>query len=109
MAQDQNFEQEDDIMRKIEEAEKNSILLEKAFNNAYLVLTEAVTFETLLRNSYRNGDNAIMAFDPERGPKKYELENMIIHFTEQEEYEKCAVIRDMLKDLYPNENYIDGN
>ena len=50
MSQDQNFEQEDDIMKKIQEAEKNSILLDKAFNNAYLVLTETITFETLLRN-----------------------------------------------------------
>jgi hypothetical protein len=43
----------------------------------------------------------IMAFDPERGPKKEELENMIAHFIETEQYERCAKLTEILNKTYP--------
>ena len=42
-----------------------------------------------------------MAFDPDCGPKKHELENMIDHWIEKEEYEKCQKLLGILHKAYP--------
>ena len=42
-----------------------------------------------------------MAYDPDNGPKLEELENMIAYFVEEEDYEKCAALRDIMFKAYP--------
>ena len=48
MAQDNYPEEKDDIMSQIEQRQLEEILLDKAYNNAYLVLSGQITFDELL-------------------------------------------------------------
>jgi len=78
-------------------------IIEDAFNNSYLIITERLTFDELL-DSY-NGESgaALMAHDPDEGPEKDVLVNMILHYgsEEYEEYERCAELLKKLHSLYP--------
>ena len=42
-----------------------------------------------------------MAFDPDNGPKEEELQNMIDHYIEQENYERCAKLQVILDKTFP--------
>ena len=46
----------------------------------------------------KNG--ALLAHNPDEGITDYELENMMQHFIDEEEYEKCAVLRDLNPKLF---------
>ena len=43
-----------------------------------------------------------MAFDPDSGPLQTELEGMIAWYIESEEYERCAMLRDILEEKFPS-------
>lgn len=79
-------------------------IIEDAFHNSYLVITERLTFDELLL-SYGDGgvSSALMAHDPDTGPRKDTLINMILHYSspDYEEYEKCAELLEKLHSLYP--------
>ena len=94
-------EEKDDIMAQIAQAELDSLLLDKAYNNAWLVLSGQLSFEELLGYSFGIDEQFIMAFDPDNGPKEQELENMINYWIEKEEYEKCAKLQEVLNKMYP--------
>tara|TARA_R100000742_G_C4267542_1_gene85741 strand:+ start:771 stop:1079 length:309 start_codon:yes stop_codon:yes gene_type:complete len=94
-------EEQDDIMSKIEQMQMDAILLDKAYNNAWLVLSGQITFDELLGLNFKKEESMIMAFDPENGPKQEELENMIAHWIDKEEYERCAKLQEILDKTYP--------
>ena len=79
-------------------------IIEDAFYNSYLVITERCTFAELIE-TYAAGDasSALMAHDPDSGPKKDTLINMILHYSspEYEEYERCAELLVKLHSLFP--------
>lgn len=93
--------EKDDIMDKIQKMQLDQILLDKAYNNAWLILSGQITFDELLGHNFQKEESMIMAFDPEKGPKKEELENMIAHFIETEQYERCAKLTEILNKTYP--------
>tara|TARA_Y100000361_G_C11153314_1_gene342556 strand:+ start:1544 stop:1864 length:321 start_codon:yes stop_codon:yes gene_type:complete len=95
-------EESDDIMDKIKQMQLDQILLDKAYDNAYLVLSGQITFDELLGRNFKKEESMIMAFDPGEGPKKEELENMIAHYIDNEQYERCAKLTEILKKTYPN-------
>jgi len=101
MAQWDDNHGEDNGLTEIEQMQLDAILLETAYENSYLVLTNQITFEDLLGKKFKHGHEAVMAFDPDNGPRLEELENMIAFYVELEEYERCARIRDVLHRLYP--------
>tara|TARA_R100000951_G_C2573412_1_gene159532 strand:+ start:214 stop:540 length:327 start_codon:yes stop_codon:yes gene_type:complete len=88
----------EDIKRK--EAELDQVNL--AYDNSYKVLTGEIDFHTLLEDSFKDGDSALMAFDPDSGPLQTELEGMIAWYIESEEYERCAMLRDILEEKFPS-------
>tara|TARA_R110000751_G_scaffold44315_1_gene101481 strand:+ start:208 stop:534 length:327 start_codon:yes stop_codon:yes gene_type:complete len=96
-------EEQDEIMSKIEQMQMDQILLDKAYNNAWLVLSGQITFDELLGTSFKRHqeESMIMAYDPDKGPKKEELENMIAHWIEAEEYERCSKLTEILNKTYP--------
>jgi hypothetical protein len=94
----------DDILDKIKRKQLDDIMLEQAYNNAWLVLSGEVTFEDLLERKFKTGKDFIMCFDPDEGPSQDELENMIEHYVEREEYERCAKLRKILLKKYPEIN-----
>ena len=94
-------EETDDIMDKIQQAQLDQILLDKAFDNAWLILSGQITFDELLGRNFKNEESMIMAFDPHHGPKKEELENMIAHYIDNEHYERCAKLQKILDKTFP--------
>ena len=76
-------------------------MLETAYNNSYLVLTNQITFEDLLTERFTKGGEAVMAFDPTEGPMQEELENMISYYIQEEAYEKCAKLQKLVNKIYP--------
>ena len=71
--------------------------MDKAFRNSFLIVSKKKSFDEVMKS--KNG--ALLAHDPEAGITDYEVENMMQHFVDEEEYEKCATIRD----LYPDKEW----
>jgi len=97
-------EEKDDIMDEIAQMQMDEILLNKAYNNSYLVLSGQITFDELLGRNFKKEESMILAFDPDCGPKEEEIENMIAHYIDQENYERCAKLQSILNKTYPNNN-----
>ena len=93
-------EEENHGFKTVEEMQKEQELLENAYNNSYLMLTNRVTMDYVLDAS-ETEFGFVMAHNSHIGPTKMEYENMIIHFIETEEYEKCAELKKMLNKDYP--------
>ena len=91
-----------DPMEEIKQKELDDILLEDAFNNSYKILMKELTFNDVLDKADDYKIEAVLAFDPEMGPKLGDLENMISWFIESEEYEKCAKIKILMNSKYPD-------
>tara|TARA_R110002124_G_scaffold217426_1_gene383058 strand:- start:278 stop:586 length:309 start_codon:yes stop_codon:yes gene_type:complete len=94
----------DDILNKIKKEQLDDIMLDQAYNNAWLILSEQTTFEDLIERKFKTGRELIMCFDPDKGPTQNELENMIEYYVEVEEYEKCAKLRNISLRIYPEIN-----
>tara|TARA_R100000742_G_C4277494_1_gene99421 strand:- start:2189 stop:2506 length:318 start_codon:yes stop_codon:yes gene_type:complete len=92
----------DNGLTEMEQLQLDQIILDTAFNNSYLVLTNEITFDELLSHKFDTGHEAVMAYDPEAGPTKEQLENMIYHFIDYEAYEKCAKLQKIMDETYPN-------
>mgnify|MGYP003632029020 FL=1 len=86
---------------EIEQMQLDAILLDTAYNNAWMILSGEITFEELISNQFKNGEEVIMAFDPEDGPTLVELENIIDFYIGEEDYQRCASIRDIMHIKYP--------
>lgn len=75
-------------------------IVDEAYYNSYLVITERVTFEELA-----DGDNKtlLVAHDPDEGIKQDLLVSMIKYYSspDKEEYEKCGELLKRLHLLYP--------
>tara|TARA_R110000796_G_C14378958_1_gene414990 strand:+ start:215 stop:544 length:330 start_codon:yes stop_codon:yes gene_type:complete len=99
-----NDDKEDyDPMTEIKNREMDEQLLADAFNNSYRLLTREISVEEILdENLEKKFFQAVLAFDPELGPALNELESMIDFYIIEEEYEKCANIRDIMHIKFPN-------
>tara|TARA_R110001606_G_scaffold377097_1_gene536034 strand:+ start:1576 stop:1875 length:300 start_codon:yes stop_codon:yes gene_type:complete len=92
---------ENEELSEIEQIRLDAILLDIAFNNAYLLLSDKITFDDLMTQEFANDGELVMAYDPDMGPKLDELKGIIAYFEDLEEYEKCAHLRDILNKRYP--------
>ena len=56
-------------------------LLERAYSNAWRVLSGQTTFDMMMQSQFDKGVELIMPYDPKHGPKKEELEkhDSILH------------------------------
>jgi|14BtaG_2_1085337.scaffolds.fasta_scaffold00248_2 hypothetical protein len=88
-------------LTEIEQMQLDAVMLDTAYNNSYLVLTNQITFEDLLTERFTKGGEAVMAFDPTEGPLQEELENMISYYIQEEAYEKCAKLQKLVNKIYP--------
>ncbi len=96
-----NSEQPMDALDMIKKQEEDALMLAKAYQNSYDVLTKKITFEDLMMSDFQDHNSTILAFDPDCGPKKSELENMIEFYIEDENYERCSELNKILKRMYP--------
>tara|TARA_B100000497_G_C7487804_1_gene298870 strand:+ start:129 stop:455 length:327 start_codon:yes stop_codon:yes gene_type:complete len=88
-------------LTEIEQMQLDAVMLDTAYNNSYLVLTNQISFEDLLTERFTKGGEAVMAFDPTEGPLQEELENMISYYIQEEAYEKCAKLQKLINKIYP--------
>ena len=96
-----NNDASDDFMKEIRKAELQDEILADAFYNSYRLLIKAISFDEMIEDKYRNDLDAVLAFDPELGPALSELENMIDFYIQEEDYEKCANLRDIMHIKFP--------
>ena len=94
-------DKEYDPMKEILAAQLQEELVADAFENSYQLLIEAISFDEMIEEKYKNDLDAVLAFDPELGPALIELENMIDFYIGEEEYERCANIRNIMHKRYP--------
>ena len=75
-------------------------IVDEAYYNSYLVITERVTFEELIDG---DGKTLIVAHDPDEDIKEDFLVSMIKYYSspDKEEYEKCGELLKRLHLLYP--------
>ena len=95
-----DFEGSDEEYNGLTYAQKlelEDLIVDTAFRNSFMVITKQKKFEDILNSKTKNGMSALMAHQPEEDPSIETLENMMGYFVEQEEYEKCAKIRDIIK------------
>ena len=92
-------ENDDELLPELNEAEKihmEQVMIEKAFENSFKVVTKRTTFEELMDVKTKFGQRAILIFDPSEGYDDLVLEDMIDYFEDIEEYEKCAELKKIL-------------
>ena len=90
---------EDDSISEIDKMKIEKIMLAAAYDNSYKVLTGKITFSELPDEKDLMGISALMAYDPIKGIRKEELENMIEFYVEQDDvecYRKCAELKKIL-------------
>lgn len=96
---------EDSELSYTERLETEYFLLDKAFRNSFEIIIGATTLKFCLKET----EQVILAHDPESPldtDKNWEsLQNMLDYFIEEEEYEKCAKIRDIMS-LFNRHNNI---
>tara|TARA_R110001632_G_scaffold58878_1_gene143331 strand:+ start:3272 stop:3589 length:318 start_codon:yes stop_codon:yes gene_type:complete len=91
----------DDIIESIKQRELDDLILAEAFGNSYRLLMKEITFEEMLENNIEDEYAAVLTYDPDDGPKSYELEAMINYYEIEEEYEKCIKIKEILNKAFP--------
>jgi len=79
-------------MSEIDKIEAERMLLDKAFRNSYLIITGKISFENIVEET----GSFLIAHNPQSNLEEDDLTNMMDYFTETEEYEKCAIIRDII-------------
>ena len=97
-----DYEDSIDPIQEIRQREIDKEILADAFSNSYKILTKEITFDDMLDNKFNDNLTAVLAFDPEEGPRLYELENMIDYYVEIEEYERCIKLRTIMHDKFPD-------
>jgi len=93
-----------DGLSEREQEQMAQLILEEAYYNSYLVVTERMTFDELVDEYGEDKGVALVAHDPDEEIEEAFIISMIEHFSspEQEEYEKCAELVKRLNLLYPD-------
>ena len=100
----EDFFDEESGLSDIDKITLQNRIVEDAFYNSYLVITKKTTFNILMEEwNDGSGVTALLAHDPDSGPRNDQLINMIVYYSEdeREEYEKCAELLEKLHELYP--------
>lgn len=93
---------EDDYegLDELERIQLEDKIIEVAYDNSYRVLLKELTFDDLL-NAEDNGGTAILAFDPDLGPEKSQLNMMLDYYKGREWFERCFEIKKLLDERFP--------
>jgi hypothetical protein len=96
MSDKENNEENLPELSEAEKYEMEQVMIQKAFENSYKVITKKLTFEQLLELKGVFGQKAILIYDPSEGYDELVLEDMIHYYEDEEEYEKCAELKKIL-------------
>ena len=74
------------------------MIMDQAFENSYKIITKRMTFEELAKKKIlpELESHTILVYDPTEEPDTEVLEDLILHFEDREEYEKCAELKKIL-------------
>ena len=96
---------EEEQLSDVEKMELERMMIDVAYDNSYMVLTNKVAFEDLLDEKHDVGISTLMAYDPNRGIKREELENIISYYIDidkTEYYLRCAELKRILDETFPD-------
>ena len=79
-----------------ERIEMENEIMDAAFENSYKLVTKRTTFENLTKLKGLTPTSSILLYDPTEGFDIEVLEDLIWHFEDREEYEKCAELKKIL-------------
>tara|TARA_B100000902_G_C27039889_1_gene778777 strand:+ start:164 stop:472 length:309 start_codon:yes stop_codon:yes gene_type:complete len=81
-----------------ERLEMENMIMDQAFENSYKIITKRMTFEELAKKTktFSESSHTILVYDPTEDPDTEVLEDLIEHFEDREEYEKCAELKRIL-------------
>ena len=96
-------EKPDDFLSDLPEGERlemERMIMDEAFENSYKIVTKKMTFNEFMekRGKIKNpvSSHTILMYDPTDGFDNEVLEDLIWHFEDREEYEKCAELKKIL-------------
>jgi hypothetical protein len=98
-------EEKDDYLPELSESDKyevEQIMIERAFENSYMILTKKTTFEKLLEVKSKFGMRAITMHDPSEEPDEDLYDDMIYYFEDNENYERCAELLKLKNKKFEN-------
>tara|TARA_R100000808_G_C2113879_1_gene127125 strand:- start:321 stop:782 length:462 start_codon:yes stop_codon:yes gene_type:complete len=98
MQENFNEPEENEGMTLQEKMELEQMIVDAAFRNSFKIITGRKTLSELLESKSEDPTKmqAICAHEPGEEMKIEALENMMFYFEDEEEYEKCAEIRDII-------------
>ena len=73
-------------------------IMDSAFDNSYLMLTGRITMLEFMNVTADSEYTAVLAHDPD-GPTRDQVSEIIKHFEDREEYEKCAELKKIFDSL----------
>ena len=98
-------ENSDDFLPEMNETEKYEVeqmLIDRAFENSYLILTNKTTMDKLMESKSKFGMKAMLMYDPTEEPDKDLFDDMIYYFEDNEDYEKCAELLKLKNKTFKN-------
>jgi hypothetical protein len=91
-------------LTEAQKLEAEYLLLDKAFRNSFKIIVGTTTLKFILKET----EGVILAHDPDSPldtDKNWDsMQNMMDYFIEEEEYEKCAKIRDIMNLFTENDS-----
>jgi len=79
-----------------ERIEMENEIMDAAFENSYKLVTKKTTLVELTKLKGLTPTSSILLYDPTEGIDNDLLEDLIWHFEDREEYEKCAELKKIL-------------
>ena len=98
MQENPNEPEEFEGMTLQEKIEMEEMIVDAAFRNSFSILTGRKTLDELMEDKKKDPIKmqAICAHQPGEEMKIETLENMMYYFEDEEEYEKCAEIKNII-------------
>jgi hypothetical protein len=102
MSDDDKYDEGRDPLADIKQKEIDDMMFDEAINNSYKLLLKEITLDDMIETKFDENLTAILAYNPEQGPLLIELETMINYYVEREEYDRCAKLRDLMYENFPD-------
>jgi hypothetical protein len=85
------------IRVSIEEADE---ILMRAYDNGYRLLFNEVSYRGLEKECVERGEDMYLTYYRDDGPELSDMEDMLDWYEDEEEYERCAKVRDYIRDNF---------
>lgn len=90
---------DDNGLTEIEEWELERKLIDLAFYNSYVLITNKVAYEDFSIANHKKGISSVLFHDPHEGPTREEVREIIRYYCVLEEYEMCHELQKVERSL----------